>query len=142
MTACGLSLNIAPHFLSWVNDCEQRRPVSSISRPRLLFTVKWTLDEMCKSELVFKEYRWNENRSLGSYLSRLLYRNQRFMVDWLGEPALRDFQGGENNNVTESTHSTRPYLSLMRSSLSSTGSAANQRKSHIAAAWTQSMGIL
>ena len=37
-------------------------------------------------------------------------------------------------------YSTRPYLTLMRSSFSSMGSAANQRNSQVAAAWMQSMG--
>lgn len=36
--------------------------------------------------------------------------------------------------------STSPYLILSRSNFSSMGSAANQGNSHVAAAWTQSMG--
>ena len=38
------------------------------------------------------------------------------------------------------SHSTNPYLTLIRSSFSSMGSAANQRKIHVAAAWTASTG--
>ena len=45
--------------------------------------------------------------------------------------------GWENYGVI---HSTMPYFTLIRSSFSSMGSAANHRKSHVAAAWTQSMG--
>ena len=37
-------------------------------------------------------------------------------------------------------HSTNPYFTLIRSSFSNIGSAANQRKIHVEAAWMQSTG--
>ena len=44
------------------------------------------------------------------------------------------------NVVSAGYGSTNPYFTLIRSSFSNMGSAANHRKSHVAAACTQSMG--